>query len=475
MMIVASSHIKPGMGEEIDEDMNRDKYLLLDSRAIESTENAKLTVGTVRKDKNNPLFGEDKPCEPRLDNVFPCAIYDDEDKLYKCWYNPFIVDERATSTPKEKRNLASISYREINREIGLCYAVSKDGIHWEKPELGLVEFDGNKKNNIVMRGPHGSSIVGAVFKDLHDPDPARRYKVLLFGRLKDNKHGWGVRFSPDGINWSQLILTPEIGDDVSASHIAFWTPDLGKYVAFVRQFSEPSPRVRQIPRTESPDFVHWTKAQLVLRGLERKLQTYTMPVFPYAGIYIGLPVIFNTESDRVHAELAWSPDSIQWHRICPGTPLIANSQHMDGYDWGCIYPSPAIFRKDEVLLYYGASNGLHYGWRDGFFCLARLRPDGFAGYEQVDAKKRATITTKPVLAVADSLCLSADVAISGYVKVMLFDKENNELAESELITKTVTDAELQWPEGFSFSSLKGSEIRFAFELGNAKLYSFSFK
>ncbi|MHC4487401.1 MAG: hypothetical protein ACYS4T_19745, partial [Planctomycetota bacterium] len=48
--------------------VRRDRYLLLDSRIIESTDNAKLTVGTVRKDKNDPLFKEDKPWEPRFDN-----------------------------------------------------------------------------------------------------------------------------------------------------------------------------------------------------------------------------------------------------------------------------------------------------------------------------------------------------------------------------------------------------------------------
>ena len=34
------------------------------------------------------------------------------------------------------------------REV-ICYAESKDGIHWEKPELGLVEFEGSKANNII--------------------------------------------------------------------------------------------------------------------------------------------------------------------------------------------------------------------------------------------------------------------------------------------------------------------------------------
>ena len=32
----------------------------------------------------------------------------------------------------------------------LCYATSTDGIHWEKPSLGLIEFNGNSNNNICL-------------------------------------------------------------------------------------------------------------------------------------------------------------------------------------------------------------------------------------------------------------------------------------------------------------------------------------
>ena len=31
-----------------------------------------------------------------------------------------------------------------------CYAESTDGIHWEKPDLGLYEVMGTKKNNVVL-------------------------------------------------------------------------------------------------------------------------------------------------------------------------------------------------------------------------------------------------------------------------------------------------------------------------------------
>ena len=67
------------------DNLNRNRYLLLDSRIIEDTENAVLTIGTIRKDKRNPLFVEDKPWEPRYDNVYCNVIYDEQDKLDKDW------------------------------------------------------------------------------------------------------------------------------------------------------------------------------------------------------------------------------------------------------------------------------------------------------------------------------------------------------------------------------------------------------
>jgi len=73
------------------------------------------------------------------------------------------------------------------------------------------------------------------------------------------------------------------------------------------------------------------------------------------------------------------------------------------------------------------------------------------------------------------LCLSADVATSGHVKVTILDKEDKELAESELIAKTVTDGIVRWKDGFSLDALQGKEIRLRFELRDSKLYSFSFQ
>ena len=32
----------------------------------------------------------------------------------------------------------------------ICYAESPDAIHWTRPELGLIEIDGSKANNVVL-------------------------------------------------------------------------------------------------------------------------------------------------------------------------------------------------------------------------------------------------------------------------------------------------------------------------------------
>ena len=67
-------------------------------------------------------------------------------------------------------------------------------------------------------------------------------------------------------------------------------------------------------------------------------------------------MMFNTETDLVDCELAWSSDTVQWERVCPGTPLIPRGP--DGsFDWGCVYGAAYPFLKDGRLqAYYGGSN-----------------------------------------------------------------------------------------------------------------------
>ena len=64
----------------------------------------------------------------------------------------------------------------------MCYAESDDGVHWTKPDLGLVEYNGGTRNNIcLIEGePRSLTLVNDFLSVLHepdDPDPSRRYKA----------------------------------------------------------------------------------------------------------------------------------------------------------------------------------------------------------------------------------------------------------------------------------------------------------
>ncbi|MCU0875755.1 MAG: hypothetical protein MUE50_25765, partial [Pirellulaceae bacterium] len=76
----------------------------------------------------------DKPWEGNT-----CAYYTifQDGELYRMYYRGSHYD---TQTRKP-------AHPEV-----ACYAESRDGIHWTKPELGLFEFQGSKANNIVWAG-----------------------------------------------------------------------------------------------------------------------------------------------------------------------------------------------------------------------------------------------------------------------------------------------------------------------------------
>jgi hypothetical protein len=446
----------------------RERYLLLDSRIIDKTENAKLAIGTVIKSEHNPLFPEDRPWEARYDNLYANVMYDKEEGLYKCWYSPFIIDPPSDHTPRNQRKpgtyIQLLGDKEMSgegREMGICYAISKDGIQWEKPELGIIEFDGNKKNNLVFRGPHGAGL----FKDIHDADPSRRYKLFY------TEEGMSVAFSPDGLNWSEPYSCREIDAAGDTHNNAFWDPNLNSYIGITRLWGKSSHK-RQVGWTKSKDFINWTKAEVVLEGENQYLHTYAMPTFKYADVYLGLVVIFNQETDRSHTELAWSTDTKDWQRIDPGTPLIPNSTKEGEYDWGCVYAAAyPIFEKNEIRLYYGGSNGLHTDWRDGFFCLATLRSDGFAGYESVSSDSPGVIITKSLPWDGEGIQLTADINKGGQIKIQVLDEIGQVTANAKSITNSGTDLKVELEK--INTSIKNVQIKFI--LDDAKLYSFVLK
>ena len=454
----------------------REKYLVLDSRIIESTKNAKLTLGQITKHESNPLFVEGQPWEPRYDNMYPNVIYDNEENLYKCWYCPFIVDQRTTETHPNRRKPSLTPYmdaRPAGREEALLYAISKDGLNWVKPELGLVDFKGSSKNNIVCRGLSGAGII----KDELERLPERRYKAFYC-----SNSGYKMRYSFDGLNWGDEVSLPGVGEsDCHANMI--WSPELKKYVGILRHY-DPIPVTgnRKIARTESIDSVTWTKSETILEGTPQN-QLHDMVIFRDGGVYLGLLGCMNYPSKetrngvRQHIELAWSPDSYKWHRVNPGAPFISNSESKNNeygkmpYDWGCVFPSAPVFVDDEIRIYYGASDWYFFDWRKGGLALATLGKNRWAGYEPLNNNSEAIVTTVPLM-LGNRISVTADVGKGGLISVNVLDSENVTVC-SQVIRTSCTDFSLSF-ESKSFD-VAGKKYAIQFKVRGAKVYSFSIR
>src|SRR5262249_4910782 len=131
-----------------------------------------------------------------------------------------------------------------------------------------------------------------------------------------------------------------------------WAPTLQKYVLITRMWRQ-EPRQRLVGRAESIDFRHWSESSPSFEGRNADDQIYAMPTFTHGDLYLGLPMIFHASTDTVDCELAWSPDTIHWQRICSGTPLIPRGP-AGSYDSGCIYAAATpIVLGNEIRLYYG--------------------------------------------------------------------------------------------------------------------------
>ncbi|MFH1005903.1 MAG: hypothetical protein V1800_00185 [Candidatus Latescibacterota bacterium] len=436
------------------------KFLALDSRWIAQTRGVRLSLGSVTKEDRNPLFVADKPWEMRFDNLYPNVRFD-ENELFKVWYSPFVLDEAVAHTLPERRR--EVRYHATpGREMGVCYATSRDGIHWGKPELGLVEFEGSTRNNLVKRQAHGAGIG----KDLHDPDPARRYKMLSL--IDESTNLEGVAFSPDGLHWSDPVPCPEIQARGDTHHSFFWDQGLGRYIGFTRTWESPH---RIVARTESEDFLQWSQTVEVMRALPDAphLQPYSLVAFPHAPGYLGLVMIFNAHEDTVDCELAWSADAVKWERICPGETLIPRGPE-GTFDCGCLFGAAHPIRKNnELWLYYGGSDGPHSNWRRGGFGLARLREDGFAGMEPVRKDGIGTLATRPIVCGGRDLRVTADAA-GGTLRVGILGAEGYGLDECLPIRGDVTRARVTW-RGVGLASLGDRPLQLQFELRSAKLYA----
>ncbi len=416
------------------------KVFFFDDRYIESVENVEPVLEHPVKDKQNPLFGEDKPWEVRFDNLYPNVAFDSLSGSYKCWYNPFVVDPATTETPlKEREHLSYTAglhkarerYGPNERETALCYAESDDGVNWKKPELGYSSNKSWKKTNLLMRHVHGNG----VFLDEQEDDPAKKYKMVRYS--EEDKHFY-VHFSSNGIEWENGIRCPSVEQSVDCGrgitwsgdthNNAFWAPSLKKYVLITRMWDKKN-RIRLVGRSESPDFISWSESRCILSGLNERCQIYSMPVFYAEGLYFGLPALYERDSDYVRTGLAWSPDTISWKFINGGESFIENGPP-GSIDHGCIYAAAVpIIQNKKTIFYYGGNDNGHYDWRKGYLCRCESGYGRFVGYKPSDPKKPGIIKTRFLEQPVIKIDIDAKTAAAADPAYELLDRRGKTIAD----------------------------------------------
>ena len=444
-------------------------YWFFDSAIKRSTDGAKVIPGTLRKDSRNPLFPEGVhetpalPWELQIGNGYPNVFYDPLIRKYRCYYTSYLPAEENGCAPESKQVYKS----KENKITGILYAESSDGNRWEKPALGVTEYQHSTANNIIALHTHGA---GVLF-DPGDPDPRKRYKIIS----RDDRGPLNIHaaFSEDGIrfyDWTAVIDDPLYPGDTH--NFVIRDPESGKYLLYTRSFMR---EMRTEVRLVSDDFIHWTDGQTVLYGADADEQIYGMPVFRMDGLYWGLAEIFYAGDsslmhfDHVEVELCYSGDGLRWQRITPGNPFLKNGA-AGQYDFGCCYASPPIDDGVQLRFYYMGGSGTHYNLKETGLCLARIDKNRLAGVTARHGDEFIYQTRKMILDPASiKLCLDIE---NGEVCCELLDENGFAIQgytreESIPVTSSGDQISLKWADAKSFTG----PCMLKFYCKNAVLYS----
>ncbi len=393
-----------------------------------------------------------------------------------------------------------------------CYAESDDGVRWRKPELGLHEFQGSKKNNIaIASGSRGPLNVDAghpaVFEDTNpNAAPGARYKAIL--RSSDPKALLPFK-SADGIHWSPMTDEPMLAKlgAFDSQNLAFWDPTIGKYRAYWRIFKE---GIRDIRTATSDDLVNWSNPVDLVYGDSPAEHLYTNQVKPYhraPHILIGFPTRYIDRgwSDSMkalpqlqHRELRASSVERYGTAITEAL-LMASRDGLKFKRWNEAFLRPGIERTDtwhyghQYIAWHlvetrsdltGAPNELSlYAvesyWTGKGSALRRytLRLDGFVSLHA--PMGGGEVITPPLKFSGSQLTLNFATSAAGSVRIELQDSTGKpidgfSLADCPDHFGDTIERPVTWKNGGDLSSLRGKSTRLRIQLRDADLYSIRF-
>ena len=377
-----------------------------------------------------------------------------------------------------------------------CYAESRDGIEWRRPDLGLVSFGGNRNNNAILADVGHVTHNFAPFLDTR-PGVARseRFKGVG-GSSETGLMGW---VSEDGIHFRPLRPEPLItGGAFDSQNNIFWSDAEQCYVCFFRTFKN---GVRWITRTTSRDFLNWTPAVDMEFGdapNEHLYTNQTQPYFRAPHLYVGTAARFwpnrrSLTDPQVAALRLESPENYRDLKLESSDAVLLTSRGGNRYDrtfleslvrpgsdlrnWTARsnYPARGLVPTGpgEMSMYVQRN----YGQPGHHLERLVFRTDGLAavhaGYQPGELR------THPLTFTGNRLSLNLATSAAGGVKVEIQNAAGEALpgfalADCVELNTDDLDRVVEWRGGSDLSSLAGQPIRLRFWLKDADLFALQF-
>ena len=444
-------------------DIGSNTQLLIDDYIIESSSNITRTFHKAQKIPG--VIKAEYPWEGGKPYLYGSVLYDEEEQIYKMWYQV-------------------TGYR-------VCYATSADGINWNKPlNLGVYKYGGSTDNNVVgISGKldaedNGCMPSPTVIKDMKEPDPNKRYKMIAFNGISTLAEGCYVLYtSPDGILWDYqgeimygLDVVTVAYDEVNSQYIAM--------------FKNPVNSKRTHSMAVSNDLINWNEpvrmfsvaTPLDSLGVLRA-DSYGAGLYPLGDSYVGFDWRFLITQGTMYGindvMLMFSRDLTEdWQR--PFAEPIIPLGEVGEFDSHLIYTASYPIRVgNETWLYYGGWNGDHgTSNRSSEIGIAKWRLNGFASLDC--GSEEGVITTSFLIFNGSTLHVNAKVESGGYIKVELLDENDNVIQGFEKDSCTAIEGDqvdhiVRWGGKINLINLEGQTIKIRFYCKNSELYSFEFK
>ena len=375
-----------------------------------------------------------------------------------------------------------------------CYAESRDGIAWEKPDLGLVSHGGSTRNNIVLE--HENYWNASILVDPSQPaGAAERYKMIqLYYNREDKREQIHGFVSPDGFRWRPVDSNPFLSDGPFDSHnTLLWDDARRRYVIYMRGVDRSTTGPffggrRAIRRSESADFRRWSPTEFVVtadRDDPPDLHIYTNAAVKYgrADAWFMFPMMLHPARaypgapypELSDVQFAWSRDGVHWRRPDRRPYLRAG---LDGRNWvdrnpivgqGLVQTGP-----NELSLYYSEL----FRSPESRIRRAVLRTDGFVSLDG-PYDGWGDVTSHPLRFSGRRLELNYRTTGGGALQVELQDEGGSPLPGFALsdcpdIFGDKVAGIARWKGGDDLSALSGKLVRLRIRLRDAGLFAFRF-